>query len=298
MPATTAATNAAKPKVDLAALRKHIGTKIEDHDWASPTPLRCLLATFDRPESDPKEGDPVPPGYHLTYFPSTARPGRLALDGLPTDAGVLPKMPFPRRMYAGTNIAFHDTVKVGDKLRRETELTSIDLREGASGALIFTVQTRRIFTPRGLAIVEEGQTVFREEVPKGAKSGIPKREEPPAGLPWSRTHKADPVSLFRYSALTFNPHRIHYDRPYAMEVEGYPGLVVHGPYSQQLLIDLARDNMKGKRMTSFVQRARAPLFDTKPFTLVGRPTEAGRACEVWAVTPDGTIAMQATATFE
>ena len=146
-----------------------------------------------------------------------------------------------------------------------------------------------------LAIEEEYLGVFREEVKTGTTNPSTKRDEAPSGLPWSRTVHADVVSLFRFSALTFHPHRIHYDRPYAMGTEGYPGLVIHGPYSQQCLMDFARDHMPGQSMRTFNMRARAPLFDTAPFTLVGRPTPGG--CDVWALTPDKTIAMQATATF-
>jgi 3-methylfumaryl-CoA hydratase len=103
----------------------------------------------------------------------------------------------------------------------------------------------------------------------------------------------DPVLLFRFSALTFNSHRIHYDRAWAMEVEGYPGLVVHGPLTTTLLIDFARDQNPGRRITAYATQARAPLFDTAPFELRGRPAANGRGCELWAVTPEGTIATSA-----
>jgi 3-methylfumaryl-CoA hydratase len=137
--------------------------------------------------------------------------------------------------------------------------------------------------------------VFREEVKAGEKSGIPTREAAPAGLPWRRTIKPDPVMLFRYSALTFNPHRIHYDRTYCIETEGYPGLVVHGPFSQQCLFDLLRDSLPGRKIGTFSVRARAPLFDIAPFDVIGRPIDGG--AELWAVTPNGTVAVQATATL-
>jgi 3-methylfumaryl-CoA hydratase len=196
-------------------------------------------------------------------------------------------------MYAGTRITFHTPIQVGDALRRETELTDLQVREGGTGVLIITTQTRRIFTPRGLALTEEGDTVFREAVQPGAKSGIPKRDDVPAGLPWRQTITPDPVSLFRFSAITFNPHRIHYDKPYCMEVEGYPGLVVHGPLTTTLLIDFARDSNPGRSLRSYATQARAPLFDTAAFELRGRPTADGRGCELWAVTAEGTVAMSA-----
>ena len=283
--------------IDIDTLRKHVGTKIVEEDVATLAPLKGLVVTFDRDEPLPKQGEPIPPGWHLVYFLPTWRKATLGADGLPTAGGVLPKMPFPRRMYAGTGLTFHDAIRVGDALKRETELTDISLRSGSTGPLIFTTQTRRIFTPRGLAIVEENHAVFLDQVKPGEKSGVPKRDAPPSDTPWRRMITADPVTLFRYSALTFNPHRIHYDRTYAMSVEGYPGLVVHGPYSQQCLIDLARDHNPGKTLKSFLQRARAPLFDTAPFSAVGRSVDGGRGAQLWALTPEGTVAMLATAQF-
>ena len=283
--------------IDTAALRRHIGTRIEEEDVATQAPLKAIAATFDRPEEAPREGQDIRPGWHIGYFLSTAHTEALGPDGTATGAGVLPPLPLPRRMYAGTRITFHAPMRVGDRLRRDTELTDLQVREGSTGTLIVTTQTRRTFSPRGLAMTEEGDTVFREEVKPGAKSGIPKREEVPANLPWKRTITAGPVVLFRFSALTGNPHRIHYDRPYAMEAEGYPGLVVHGPFTQACLTNFVRDNTPGRTIKTFSLRARAPLFDTAPFDLAGRPTDGGASCEVWAVTPSGTVAMQATATL-
>lgn len=283
--------------IDEAELRRHIGKRMTEEDTATAAPIAMLIATFNRSEPPPREGQAIPPGWHIGYFLNMAPQSTLAGDGLPTGAGVLPKMPLPRRMYAGCRMTFHDDILVGDKLVRETTLSDLQVRQGSTGTLIFATQTRRISTPRGLAMTEEYQGAFREEVKEGQKSGIPKREEVPTGLPWRRTIKADAVSLFRFSAITFNPHRIHYDKPYAMDVEGYPGLVVHGPYSQHCLSDFIRDMSPGKKMATFSMRARAPLFEQEPFELVGRPSGDGRGAEVWALTPSGTVAMQATATF-
>ncbi len=165
---------------------------------------------------------------------------------------------------------------MGDKLRREIEFSDIQLRQGSTGNLIVTTQTRRIFTPRGLALTEAANTVFREEVKAGDKAGVPVRDAAPSDVPWRRTITPSSVMLFRYSAITFNPHRIHYDKPYCMEVEGYPGLVVHGPFAQQCLFDLLRDSTPGRRIKTFTVRARAPLFDNAPFNVVGRPTADGK----------------------
>lgn len=286
---------AVRADLDLSAVQAALGQKIVEHDEAIAAPLRGMIVTFDRDERAPGAGEPIAPGWHLTYFPEPSRLAELGADGLPLVRGVLPAMPLPRRMYAGARLTFHAPILVGDTLTRETEFSDVQLREGSTGALILATLTRRFLTPRGLALTDEQHTVFREAVPPGAPSGVPKREAPPADTQWQRTIVPDPVSLFRYSALTFNPHRIHYDRGYAMGVEGYPGLVVHGPFAQQCLLDLLRDHVGAASIADFTMRARAPLFDVAPFTVVGR--RAGATAELWAVTPEGTIAMQAVATL-
>ena len=283
--------------IDIEPLKKQLGRKVEDEDVVTEMPLKGIIATFDRDEKVPKAGEPIAPGWHLCFLHSYARRAALGEDGLPTQSDVLPQMPLPRRMYAGSTFTFEGDIRVGDKLRRETEFTDVQLRSGSTGMLIVTTQTRRIFTPRGLAVTEAANTVFREEVKAGAKSGVPVRDAAPKDVTWRRTIKADPVMLFRYSALTFNPHRIHYDRTYCIETEGYPGLVVHGPFAQQCIFDLLRDSLPGRRIKTLSVRARAPLFDTAPFDVVGRPTPDGKGAELWTVTPQGTVAAQATATL-
>ena len=283
------------PDIRIDELKSHIGNKVEDHDLATEAPLREMIVTFDRADVVPAKGEAIHPGWHGCYFLPLSRRETLGEDGLPTDTGVLPKMPLPRRMFAGGRFEFHAPIKVGDNLRRETELMDLSMREGGTGVLIFTKIANRIYNDNGLCVVEERHGVFREGLKTGEKSGIPKRDPVPTGLPWRREMNPDVVQLFRFSAITFNPHRIHYDRTYATEVEGYPGLVVHGPFTTQCLLDFVRDMNPGKEMTAFDMRARAPLFDTAPFTLCGRPADEG--CEGWAATPEGTVAMQAHVTF-
>ena len=282
-------------EIDIEPIRAQLGRKVEDHDLAIAAPLRGMVVTFDRNETAPVEAEPIPPGWHLAYFPEASRLASLGADGLPLERGGLPQMPLPRRMYAGATLTFHAPILVGDKLRRETEFSDVQLRKGSTGTLIVATQTRRIYTPRGLALTEAAVSVFREAVPPGTQSGIPRNEPPPPGQAWTRTITPDPVSLFRYSALTFNPHRIHYDRPYAMNVEGYPGLVVHGPFSQQCLLDLLRDSTD-RPLLKFVMRARAPIFDVGPFTLAGGMVNDNEA-DLFAMGPGGGISMQARATL-
>jgi 3-methylfumaryl-CoA hydratase len=283
--------------IDIEPLKKELGRKIEDEDVVTQAPIKAMLATFDRQEKVPTEGEPIAPGWHLLYLHSYARRAQLGRDGAAAEGGVLPKIPMPRRMYAGSTFTFDGDIRVGDKLRRELEFTDVQQKNGSTGNLIVTTQTRRIFTPRGLALTEAANTVFREDPKPGAKSGVPVRDAAPSDVPWRRTITPDAVMLFRYSAITFNPHRIHYDRTYCIETEGYPGLVVHGPFAQQCLFDLLRDSMPGRKIKTFAVRARAPLFDTAPFDVIGRPTADGKGAELWTVTPKGTIAAQATATL-
>jgi 3-methylfumaryl-CoA hydratase len=172
------------------------------------------------------------------------------------------------------------------------ELADLTDKTGGTGTLVFSTVVSRISGADGVVAVEdERRTVFREEVKAGERNQAPRREAAPTDVPWRATIKPDPVLLFRFSALTFNSHRIHYDRTWATEVEGYPGLVVHGPLTTTLLVDFARDHNPGRRVVAYATQARAPLFDTAPFELRGRPSAKG--CECWAVTPEGTIAMSA-----
>ncbi|HXH83848.1 MAG TPA: MaoC family dehydratase N-terminal domain-containing protein [Candidatus Tectomicrobia bacterium] len=281
----------------LEDLKTHVGRRQTATDVATPVPANLLRLTLLRPEPEFTPGDTLPPGWHILYFLPQFRLDALRPDGSPRDTGVIPPMPLPRRMFAGATMTFHRPIRIGDTLRQETELTDITVKRGSTGTLVFATVVSRISTPEGLALEEERRTVFREEVKAGEPNQAPRREEAPADVPWRTRITPDPMLLFRFSALTFNTHRIHYDHPWATRTEGYPGLVVHGPLSTTLLIDFARDHNPGRAFRTFATQARAPLFDTAPFELRGRPTPDGGGCQVWAVTPEGTIAVSAQATW-
>ena len=283
---TTAALN-------LDELKTHVGRRQTATDVLHPGPANMLRLTFDRPEPEFKAGDPLPPAWLALYFLPQFRPGELRPDGSPRDAGVVPPMPLPRRMFAGERVRFHKPLRIGDAVRRETELADISLKSGSTGTLVFATVVNRVFGPDGLALEDERRTVFREEVKAGERNQAPRRDPAPTDVPWRKKVTADPVVLFRFSALTFNSHRIHYDHKWAMETEGYPALVVHGPFTTTQLIDFARDCHPGRTLRGYTTQARAPLFEGATFELRGRPTADGRAAEFWAVTPDGTIAMSA-----
>lgn len=278
-------------------IRSHIGRRLTATDVIHPGPANLLRLAFARSEPELAAGDPLPPAWLALYFLPRYAPDELRPDGSPRDAGVVPAMPLPRRMFAGESVRFHRPLRIGDAVRRETELADISVKSGGTGTLVFATVASRVFGPDGLALEEERRTVFREEVKAGQGNQAPRRDAPPAGVPWRRRISPDAVLLFRFSALTFNSHRIHYDRRWAMETEGYPGLVVHGPLTTALLLDFARDSNPGRTVRAYTTQARAPLFDNASFELVGRPTGDGRGAELWAVTPEGTIAMSAEITL-
>jgi 3-methylfumaryl-CoA hydratase len=276
----------------LDDLKAHVGRKQTATDVLTALPANLLRLALARPEPELRDGDSLPPSWVSLYFVPRFTGAELRPDGSPRDTGVVPPMPFPRRMFAGERVRVHRSLRLGERVHREMELTDLTAKTGGTGALVFSTVVSRISGADGvLAVEDERRTVFREEVKAGEHNQAPRREPAPTDVPWRATIKPDPVLLFRFSALTFNSHRIHYDRTWATEVEGYPGLVVHGPLTTTLLVDFARDHNPGRRVVAYATQARAPLFDTAPFELRGRPSAKG--CECWAVTPEGTIAMSA-----
>jgi 3-methylfumaryl-CoA hydratase len=277
----------------LEDLKSHIGRRQTATDVLDAHPANLLRLTLGRPEPELRDGDALPPSWLSLYFLPRFTAVELRPDGSPRDTGVVPPMPLPRRMFAGERVRLHRPLRLGESVRRETTLADISLKRGGTGTLVFATVVNRVFGADGLALEDERRTVMREEVRAGERNQAPRRDPAPTDVPWRTRVSPDPVLLFRFSALTFNSHRIHYDRRWAMETEGYPGLVVHGPLTTTLVIDFARDRNPGRTVRGYATQARAPLFDTAPFELRGRPTADGRGCELWAVTPEGTVAMTA-----
>ena len=283
------------PNIDQ--LRDHIGQKLIRNDIIGPGQARAVLATLGR-SGDPVVGDPLPPAWHMFYCVATDTPGSLGPDGLPRAYEVIPELPLPRRMFAGARMRFHAPVRIGGAVRLESELQSLEAKQGRTGALIFATVINRVFCADDvLAIEEEYDIVAREAVPAGQSNLLPAAEPVPAGVVWRRTVPVDAVMLFRFSALVFNPHRIHYDRAHATGPEGYPGLVVHGPLHLILLLELLRDHAPERVVGSLTMRAKAPLFDNAPVELAGRPAADGRGAELWTVTPQGGIATEVGVAF-
>lgn len=275
--------------------RDWIGSREEATDTASIGSLQRMSATLDRDDAPPRNGDAVPPQWQAMYFPVVARRSALGPDGHPDRGGFLPPVPLPRRMFAGARAVYHRPLRAGEAIRREGEVADVTRKMGVSGELVFVQVHYRIFGTRGLAIEEEHDIVYRD-VATPAKTSA-NSETSIAKPDWRRTIMPDAVTLFRYSALTFNGHRIHYDRRYAIEEEGYPGLVVHGPLIATYLAELCQVNVPDRSIQRFAFRARRPLFDTAAFEVVGAVDASGNSCRLEAIDPKGSIAMTAEADF-
>ena len=252
-------------------------------------PLKALAATLDREES----GNTVPPLWHWLYFLPVAPLSEVGPDGHPKRGGFLPPVPLPRRMWAGGRLTFHAPLKIGEHAKRISAIANIEDKTGRSGRLVFVTVQHTIEVDGELKLEEEHDIVYRDAPQEGAR---PQQPAPaPGGETWRRTIDADAVMLFRYSALTFNGHRIHYDHPYVTQVEGYPGLVVHGPLIATLLVDLVRQELPQATLQSFAFRAHRPTFADQPFMVCGKPAADGKTIDLWAKDHQGYLTMRATA---
>ncbi len=279
------------PVVQLDELRRWIGRCETRIDWVTAAPLAAMAATLDRDDAHPLPGSDVPPLWHWMYFTPLARQSEIGADGHAKRGGFLPPVPLPRRMWAGGRLTFDHALQVGDDVERISRVTDVTGKQGRSGYMVFVTVQHEISDARGVAIKEEHDIVYRENPRAGAT--LPEPRAARTDEIFSREIVPDPVLLFRYSALTFNGHRIHYDRTYATEVEGYPGLVVHGPLIATLLVDLLRRNLPTARVRKFSFRAVRPLFDTHHFDACGSQDD-GNHVALWARDHEGALAMQAS----
>ena len=276
--------------MDLEFLRSWVGKQMVAHDQVTPFPLQALSATLDRDETW-REGEAIPPLWHWLYCLPLHRLSDSGPDGHALRGGFLPPVALPRRMWAGSQIQFHAPLRVGQVIEKVSTIDDIQLKTGRQGELVF-VKVRHEISGDGQRLIDEfHDIVYRRPAAPGGPA--PVGHAPPEAALWSRTVVADDVLLFRYSALTFNGHRIHYDRRYVTEVEGYPGLVVHGPLMATLLMDLLREHEPRAQVQTFQFRALQPVFDGAPFQICGRPGEAGEVA-LWVLTPQGQLAMDAS----
>lgn len=266
-------------------------------DDITAVPLRGLSATLDRADRPPESGTPVPPLWHWLYFLPQPVRSEIGPDGHARRGGFLPPVPLPRRMWAGGRLQWvqGNPPVVGDAVTRISRIESVTHKSGRSGDLVFVLVKHEISNARGLALTEEHDIVYRAN-PR-PEDPVPPPQPAAKDAAWTETVVPDEVLLFRYSALTFNSHRIHYDRKYVTEVEGYPGLIVHGPLIATLLLDLLRNKMPEARVSNFEFRAVRPVFDLSSFKLHGKPSADGKTVLLWTEDHDGWLTMQATATL-
>lgn len=265
-----------------------VGRSEVAEDVVTPRQVRQMAATLGATGLALEEGDRLPPLWHwMGWLPETPMTG-LGPDGHPARGGFLPPVPLERRMWAGGRLSFHATLRIGQPMQRRSTILKVSGKSGATGQMVFVTVGHEITGPEGLAVTEKQDIVY---------VAMPDRFTPPPPLPapegaaWTEPVAMDTVRMFRFSALTFNAHRIHFDLPYAQAVEKYPGLVVHGPMQAMLLI-AAAIRQRGASPASFRFRGVRPLFHSDTITLTGWPEAEGRQA-LAVVTGEGVMTMQA-----
>jgi 3-methylfumaryl-CoA hydratase len=257
----------------------------------------ALQASLDDAASTLADGDALPPLWHWLYFWDIAPRSGLGRDGHPALGGFLPPVGPARRMWAGSRVSFPGVLRLGEPATRMSTIQSVAEKTGRSGKLVFVTVRHEITGGEGLAVVDEHDIVYREDTGKGAAARP--GEPAPEDAEWSQVVEPDPTLLFRYSALTFNGHRIHYDRDYARDVEGYGGLVVHGPLLATLMVGLAGRSWPERRISGFEFRGHRPVIDIEKFTVCGQSAgDSADAIDVWVANGDGHLAMKGRTVFE
>ena len=269
----------------------------------SAWPALALSGLFDAEPAVAGAGDPIPPLWHWLYFLDRPAQHELGPDGHPAAGPFMPPIPQRRRMFAGGRANYHSQIRCGDTITRRAELAGWKVRPGRSGELLFVTVRSDFIRGRAIVATEEQDLVYRSGPPAAAGAtadttpGTTAQPSAPAGqqpgelTPWQLQITADPVLLFRFSALTYNAHRIHYDAEYATCVEGHRGLVVHGPLLALLCLELPRRHLPGQPITRLSFRARSPLYAGQACTVTGGWDSED--CVMRATAPDGTLAMTA-----
>jgi 3-methylfumaryl-CoA hydratase len=265
-----------------------IGRSTSTEDDITRSAVRRIAVTFDQPADTYAPGDALPPHWYSMFFPALTRQSELGHDGHPRKGDFLPPIPLPRRMFVGRRVRFPGALRVGDHAVKRSEIAAVTPKHGRSGSMVFLTVRHTISVAGAPAVIEEQEVVYREAAAPGA--GVPQKAPPPPpeGATWRERVFLDPVLLFRYSAVTWNGHRIHYDADYAREQEGYPGCVQNGGLTVHLLADAAM-RRTGRRPAGLVARLSQPLFVGQDMILAGRDAGDGRLL-AWAETGSGGLA--------
>lgn len=274
--------------------KQWVGRTETVEDWITPSRVAAWHATLDHAEALPRQGEPAPLGIHWTLAPRVVRESELGADGHAKRGGFLPPVPLPRRLWAGSRVALYESLRVGDRVERASEIMAVHEKKGRESPLVFVTVRHRFRTDTGIAIEEEQDLVYREAATSNAR--VERRDDGGGAAPaWRHTVRPTETLLFRYSALTFNTHRIHYDRRYATDVEGYAGLVVHGPLIATLMLSFLQAQVSPRFVERFQFKAIRPTFDTSDFDVYGSPLSADGHSRLWSTDNEGARAVDAEA---
>ena len=279
----------------LESFKSYIGKSETATDVVTASAMLKFAATLGQENPPLDKGAPIPPGWYGGFFPASHRPAQMRTDGQASGGGIVPPIPLPRRRIGGTRVSFQEPLRIGDEITRVTEIADIRIDDGPNGAMATVIERNSISNNRGLAVVEERDMVMLSEArAEAAPSAVP---TVPAQATWLETIEPNPPLLFRFSAIRFNCHRIHYDRDYVTKVEKLPGLVVQSSLVSQLLMEMCRKELPGRQLKSFDFKSARQIYDTGKFTIAGTPAKDGHEAELWALDADGRVAMTATAKF-
>jgi 3-methylfumaryl-CoA hydratase len=279
--------------LDEAYLREWIGNQESVEETIAAEPLHRMRATLDMEPKIIESGEAVPPLWHWACFLTPVRASELGRDGHPALGSFMPPVPLPRRMWAGGQFQFGNAIRVGETARKQSTVRNVKIKEGRTGKLCFVEVEHCVFVGDDLRFSEIHNIVYRDVKQPGEGDVLPPKA--PTDAEWSHEVVPNSTLLFRYSALTFNGHRIHYDIDFCRQEEGYPGLVFHGPLTATMLLQLAIEKNPGRSLDSYEFRAYSPLFDNARFTLNGRMQDDKAI--MWASNADDGLAMKSTVTF-
>jgi len=280
----------------LESFKSFIGKSETATDVVTASAMVKFAATLGLENPPLDKGSAIPPGWYGGFFPASHRPDKMRTDGQASGGGIVPPIPLPRRRIGGTRVAFHEPLRIGDDVTRKTEIADIQIDDGPNGAQATIIERNSLSTSRSLCVVEERDMVMLSE----ARADAAPKSSPnvPASAQWQQVVEPNTPLLFRFSAIRFNSHRIHYDRDYVTKVEKLPGLVVQSSLISQLLMEMCRRELPAKRMTQFDFQNLRSVYDTGGKVMLnGTPNPDGRAAALWALDGAGNVAMTATAKF-
>jgi len=280
----------------LESFKSYIGKSEISTDVVTASAMVKFAATLGLDNPPLERGSPIPPGWYGGFFPASHRPAQMRTDGQASGGGIVPAIPLPRRRIGGTRVAFHQPLCIGDEITRKTEIADIQIDDGPNDAMVTVIERNSLSTARGLCVVEERDMVMLSE----ARADAAPRTSPaiPSDAKWQQVIEPNPPLLFRFSAIRFNSHRIHYDRDYVTKVEKLPGLVVQSSLISQLLIEMCRRELPNRRLSQFdFQNLRSVYDSGGKFGLAGKPSADGREATLWALDGEGKLAMLANAKF-